>query len=123
MFFLGSGSSILPYLLSLILIWGVFLLNGILDITLKKEIKENAGAVYEVKNTSSSLDKNSCNYEEHTKTPHHSVKSSDLLHDDLLSAFKPQKFHLRHITYSFFQSVSCSFLRRGPPNYIFTSQG
>lgn len=122
MFFLGSGSSILPYLISLALIWGVFLLNGILDTTLKREIRKNAGMVYEEKNTSQPLKKNTCSYERPLKTAHHSGKNPEWLFDYLHSALKPVKFHFPHIRYSYNQSVSCSFLRRGPPVCIFPSQ-
>ena len=38
MFFLGFGSSIIPYILSLVIIWGVLLVNGIFKTQVQKEV-------------------------------------------------------------------------------------
>ena len=39
MFFSGIGSSLIPYILSLVIIWGVLLVNGIFKTQLRKEIQ------------------------------------------------------------------------------------
>jgi hypothetical protein len=115
MFFLGSGSSILPYLISLVLIWGVFLLNGILENKLKKVIDKKSGVVWEVKNASPSMNKSTCSYEDVTEAIQHQVKSADWLNDFFLSVYNRHNFYLQQITGCFFKGLTFSFFRRGPP--------
>lgn len=68
MFFFSGGSSILPYILYLALIWGVFLVNGLVCNTVKKEIRETSISYSSHEKTEKSFNVKTYDYRDNTKS-------------------------------------------------------
>lgn len=115
MFFFEGGSNILPYLLYLGLIWGVFLLNGILGTTLKNDLSRKSEVVCLVNKVHTP--ETTAVYKKHAGAGHFFKK--EIAHHEryLNQSLDYLKWRFVLSKFSLIQNIIHPFLLRGPPSY------
>lgn len=115
MFFFGSGSNILPYLLYLGLIWGVFILNGILGTTLKNDTSRKTEVICGVKDVHTL--NTTAAFQKHAGTGN-IFKKEIIYHERYLNQkLDYLKWRFVLSKFSLIQNITQPFFLRGPPSY------
>ena len=114
MFLFNGGSSILVYLLSLVIVWGAVLVNGFVYSTLKREIK-NQQHVKIIRKTNSRIPNTKTYFVQGQKNTHQKNTNRKICEkQNFLQCFMTRSFH--EFFPNFVKDVfSSSNLLRAPP--------